>query len=997
MRPMKASVFKLFAAALMAVISVSALAQNAQPSESLEFLFDPSQISVDYSSVSAYKFNYPSVDETGSPIVLSSALFVWHPRHESLQTGDAIESVHIECHYTMYANADVPSNQTTANAELTLKLQRAQGEYPNTHQAYGNYNDILTRSIIISPDYEGYGVSSNRTHPYMNQKLTARQVVDAVQYGLMLYQRLVDDPDTDFLPLSHNWRCFSYGASQGGSVAMAVQRYIEENNLSDELHFKGAICGEGPYDLISTIQYYINDNGSKSTLPFVIPMIIKGMLVSDPSLSSYSMSDYLSQQFLDTGIESWIDSKTKSVTEMAAAWRAQLNDENGISANGRSYTHEQMAEMFFAHQFYLNFSNVQSVGAKLDKVFTPGFYSYLASNVGNVPASASDAYTAMHRAIAANNSFSGWTPQHKMAFVHSTEDKDVPYENYLSFKNSYPSGENTVYRIANVGVTGDHFMACQMFMAYLYGNDYLTDYQWIADEEDKRPEDLLAQYYSLSLPEGVTATPKVTYKGIVYYAAGSEITLTMDNGRSCILISDDGSSVDLTDSKFIMPKSNVTVSYAPWTGTGTESDPWVISNTDQWNLLAEKVNAGNNFAGKYFRLGGDISVTTMIGTATVSGSDISNIKSFRGTFDGNGHTITVDFTTTENYCGPFRFTNGATVMNLATTGTITTSAKYAGGVVGRVATGGLTLRNVKSDVTITSSFQGAGCHGGLVGYAIYCSVEGCVFAGKLLGSSRQCGGLLGWKSDTGGSSASFVNCLVAPSEVTVHSTDSQNFAAGTTSLVSITNCYYGDTVFSGSQQGIQAIVMDQPSNPGTATDSYNVSGLTVYPIGLYWSFNGKYYCSSSELRILTLHEGTLAGQSRYWATFYCSSENYRLPEGALAFTLRKWEEGSSDYAPHQLYLVGDGSIIPKGVAVIIMADVSAVKDVQNGAGTVDLTRTEETATPVSGVNLLDGRDYDYDIRSFVNKFYVLGKKGDTFGFFRFTGSYIPAGKAYIVY
>jgi hypothetical protein len=41
-------------------------------------------------------------------------------------------------------------------------------------------------------------------------------------------------------------------------------------------------------------------------------------------------------------------------------------------------------------------------------------------------------------------------------------------------------------------------------------------------------------------------------------------------------------------------------------GSGTESDPYLISNGAQLAKLAQDVNGGNNYSGKYFRLTADI-------------------------------------------------------------------------------------------------------------------------------------------------------------------------------------------------------------------------------------------------------------------------------------------------------------------------------------------------------------------------------------------------------
>ena len=230
------------------------------------------------------------------------------------------------------------------------------------------------------PDYEGYGVSSDRSHPYLAQELTARQVVDAVQYGLELYQDLVDAGSA--LPLSDNWRTFCFGYSQGGAVALAVHRYIEQHNLSNTLHFRGSICGDGPYDLIATLRYYFNNTIDDSgegyvTMPAVIPLILKGMMASDPSLSSYSLADYLSQQFLDTGIEDWIDNKAMTTDDISNAFLNLL--ENGLSGNNHTYTAEDMADLFSKQKVNdkLFGSSVTKyvAWAKLSTLCTPDFYA----------------------------------------------------------------------------------------------------------------------------------------------------------------------------------------------------------------------------------------------------------------------------------------------------------------------------------------------------------------------------------------------------------------------------------------------------------------------------------------------------------------------------------------------------------------------------------------------------------------------------------------------
>ena len=287
----------------------------------------------------------------------------------------------------------------------------------------------------------------------------------------------------------------------------------------------------------------------------------------------------------------------------------------------------------------------------------------------------------------------------------------------------------------------------------------------------------------------------------------------------------------------VMLLAAATGAKAQWTGSGTEAAPYEISSAADWNTLATNVEGGTTYSGKYFKLTANISVTTMVG---VEG------KTFNGIFDGDGKTLTVTLTGSADHCAPFAYTYGATIKNLATAGTINTSAQYAGGVVGRNGTANLTLTNVTSSVAITSTHSGDAFHGGLVGYTINATLNGCAFTGQLLGSdSKKCGGLVGWKTDTSNSSISLNDCLFAPTEVTVKTTDSKTLVVNN-GTANITNCYYTQTL--GTAQGKKVRTITSGENVTVAFagngDVYNVSGITGYSTGIM--YNNTLYAGKSE-------------------------------------------------------------------------------------------------------------------------------------------------------
>ncbi|MBO4656818.1 MAG: hypothetical protein J5639_03500 [Bacteroidales bacterium] len=142
------------------------------------------------------------------------------------------------------------------------------------------------------------------------------------------------------------------------------------------------------------------------------------------------------------------------------------------------------------------------------------------------------------------------------------------------------------------------------------------------------------------------------------------------------------------------------------------------------------------------------------------------------------------------------------------------------------------------------------------------------------------------------------------------------------------------------------------------------------------------------LNAVALTQGTKDGVTAWWGTLFDSYYNYKLGEGAVAYTM------GSDYL---LYRLGtDGSIIPAGTPVVILAEKA----------TIPLTVTSETFD-IQGTNILYGTnilisldgDGKVPIPGTENKGdpYVLSiNDSGVIGFRLYEGSAIPAHKAYYV-
>jgi hypothetical protein len=118
---------------------------------------------------------------------------------------------------------------------------------------------------------------------------------------------------------------------------------------------------------------------------------------------------------------------------------------------------------------------------------------------------------------------------------------------------------------------------------------------------------------------------------------------------------------------------------------------------------------------------------------------------------------------------------------------------------------------------------------------------------------------------------------------------------------------------------------------------------------------------------------------QYWASFYCNAAGYTISEGAKAFTMN---------ASYQLYLLGEGNVIPANTAVIIISDTD----------TITLTKTDNASATVSGgANILVGSDSDTAVSGITTgNPYVLSIVNNILGFYKYTGTTIPANKAYYI-
>ena len=227
----------------------------------------------------------------------------------------------------------------------------------------------------------------------------------------------------------------------------------------------------------------------------------------------------------------------------------------------------------------------------------------------------------------------------------------------------------------------------------------------------------------------------------------------------------------------------------------------IIKDKRDWNDFAAAVSNGSNtFANKVVRLAADIDDVSMVAG--------SSSFSFFGTFDGDGHTLTLDLNSmyTDEYCAPFYCVNGATIKNLHTAGTVSAGIrKYGAGLVGS-SKGTVNIKNCRSSVTISSNRSSSiltdkdGTHGGFVGVVNDGSVTmtNCLFDGEIkddTNATTNCGGFIGWHGDD--YPVTFENCLMAGTLNINVDENSATFTRNGYMNTDINNCYYTTALGNG--------------------------------------------------------------------------------------------------------------------------------------------------------------------------------------------------------
>ena len=214
-----------------------------------------------------------------------------------------------------------------------------------------------------------------------------------------------------------------------------------------------------------------------------------------------------------------------------------------------------------------------------------------------------------------------------------------------------------------------------------------------------------------------------------------------------------------------------------------EDGYYLIGSVQDWKRFADIVNSGTNTAANA-KMTADVDLgddQTYISPDWHG--EFSNLH-YHGTFDGQGHTLTVHYNSDKYFHTPFSQTSGATIKNLHVAGTIKSTSSgpsHMSGLISNSA-GNDVIQNVWVSADITGGSNSWIECGAFIG-CNNCgnsTITDCLFTGSITTTGGNNGCFAGWVQSYNPSSITTTNCL---------STGTFNIGSGSVSRGTLNNCY----------------------------------------------------------------------------------------------------------------------------------------------------------------------------------------------------------------
>ena len=336
---------------------------------------------------------------------------------------------------------------------------------------------------------------------------------------------------------------------------------------------------------------------------------------------------------------------------------------------------------------------------------------------------------------------------------------------------------------------------------------------------------------------------------------------------------------------------------------------YTLTNADDRAWFAALVNRGHKKVNA--RLGADIDFTSytqqdvMIGGDAYAANENDDKMAFEGgIFDGQGHSITINYNVSYDGVALFKVVRDANIRNLVVKGAIESTERFIGGL-GYVSRGNSTFENIIVDVDITGSYAGDATDGGF--FAVcheWATFRNCAFIGSMIApDSEGSAAIIGYAH--GSVETKIENCYVAAREM-ILTGNSTLLARHVDNRI---NCYFTDNVLYNddaatmvAQETLATGELCFLINKGGNTDAWRQNlGQDAYPVpfadhAMVYA-NGGEYCDGTMKPDITYSntEGDIVRDEHQYANDICSVCGARIIRNvqqllALADAVNKGEE-----------------------------------------------------------------------------------------------------------
>lgn len=356
---------------------------------------DPYSVRTKLQEIPSFPVYYTSYDGQKNKVQLSAT--VYYPMDEiglldTEKFEGPIYNIYLACHPTVTSNDEAPSGYNAVDNKVSY---------------LAGVND--NHSIVIFPDYCGYGVSNHLQHPYLIHDVTARNCIDAV----MAVFKELDERKWDYSKA----RTHIVGYSQGGATALACTKYLESaacpDSVKEKVKLYETACGDGPYSTLATVKQYlewgkpldVNPEGDQDLeYSCVLPLIVAAAkdAYGEGCMRTVEVKDYFTEEFLSSGVLDLINSKGAGTDVLAKAIANVMKRQRPVDVFSDKIINKETGEF-----------NTDT-----------------------------KEYKCLMRALELGELTIGWEPKHPIYVYHIPSDKVVPYANKEEiFKEGHIGGE----------------------------------------------------------------------------------------------------------------------------------------------------------------------------------------------------------------------------------------------------------------------------------------------------------------------------------------------------------------------------------------------------------------------------------------------------------------------------------------------------------------------------------------------------------------------------